>query len=206
MGGTGAVYFNEIIRPNISLCFCPQSTVSPIFAPFESRYSKYTDKLPHNHIFTDITKSTCSENIFLIYGINNNIDLLHAERLHLSGHKVILVQGCGHDVAAYLKKHGHLPFIIEKATQGSAHVLLDYINQNMEVIDHQYTSQFIQLNSIAFDKGFKNQQKKISAMQMLSKIANRDCNIHFHLGILLRSTGNLEGAKEAQEKAVALAE
>lgn len=111
MGGFAAILFS-LLLPNIrrSISFCPQYSVRPEYCPFETRWKEQVVAIPSWRFDTCLPLDSNLPRPglihFIICGTNNSEDVRHAEMIVSKAANPaigIMISGCGHDVARYLK-------------------------------------------------------------------------------------------------------
>lgn len=108
MGGFGASVFSGLL-PNCfrSISFCAQSSVNSKIVPFENRWDQYVNAIT-DWVVPDATKILSKNTRYIFfYGVDDVFDIRHATRFANAGDHdllIVLVEGCGHDVANFLKQ------------------------------------------------------------------------------------------------------
>ena len=103
MGGTGALIFAGILANcSQAIAFCPQSSVNPDVAPFETRWGEWRKSI-EKWDFPDAT-ATLEQGVKydIFYGEDDPLDLQHARRFSTLDRPNInlhMLSKCGHDVA-----------------------------------------------------------------------------------------------------------
>lgn len=178
MGGTGALVFCELLKADVTLSFVPQSSVSPIRADFENRYDKYVRTMPKGGLFTDVVGVRTCGSVFVFFGSDDDIDLLHAERMMRAGYRLIIVQNCGHDAAAYLKRNGHLGAILDMALTGEAAAIDRYCGESVSIVPRTHHKAFIGLRKHVSELSRRDPQAILSVAPHLLDIAGRSAEFH----------------------------
>jgi hypothetical protein len=112
MGGFGAIAFAGRLRGcTAAIAFCPQSSVHPAVAPFETRWPEWTGEISRWDLPDATTHLVPHVSYDLFYGLNDAIDVQHADRFRARGLPNLRLHGVeagGHEVARYLKARGRL--------------------------------------------------------------------------------------------------
>ncbi len=116
MGGFGALVFaRHLGKCDKAIAFCPQSSVNPRVAAFETRWGVWRRHITQWDI-EDATLELASHVRYeIFYGMNDSIDMNHAARFEgLAAPNVCLhlVPNCEHNVAAHLKRQQKLKSIL----------------------------------------------------------------------------------------------
>jgi pimeloyl-ACP methyl ester carboxylesterase len=134
MGGFGAIYFAaEFPACRRAVAFCPQFSVAPGTMPAgENRWPEYRDAIPSHRIGHALERAGPEVEYVLFFGADDPQDLAHAAlfgghgglKIHLH-----VVEGCGHDVAKFLRArdalHPLLSHLISDA--GPVHGIADVL-------------------------------------------------------------------------------
>jgi hypothetical protein len=112
MGGYGAIIFaRRLIGCGRAIAFCPQSSVSPAHAPFETRWPEWRGGINAWDVADAVTECRPDLSYHLFFGREDGIDMQHAARFGRAGQAGIVlhvIPDCGHDVAGFLKDHKRL--------------------------------------------------------------------------------------------------
>jgi hypothetical protein len=120
MGGFGAVLFSEQIPCcDTALAFCPQYSVHPEIVPFENRWTEHLSKITTWNHPTCLPSQKVGIRKIILFGANDPLDRRH--RILFEQHEsnelcVYVIQGCAHDVGAFLKQKNILGEVILCAT------------------------------------------------------------------------------------------
>lgn len=122
MGGFGAIIFaKHLSHCAAAIAFCPQSSVHPEIAPFDKRWMNWRGDIRDWDIPDSLTELDPRISYHLFFGMDDTTDLRHAKRFgDLPGVSVNLVGGCGHEIAAGLKRQGKLAETIGKIVWSDA--------------------------------------------------------------------------------------
>ena len=120
MGGAGAIIFAADIKYcKRAISFCPQSSVYPKIVDFENRWSDYRRAITDWTVPDVIERMRPTREYIMFFGADDVRDLSHASRFRkmpLDSVNIFTIPGCGHNVAAYLKKAGMLAKIVSSLT------------------------------------------------------------------------------------------
>jgi len=110
MGGFGAIIFAKNISGcTAAIAFCPQSSVHPEIARFDKRWPNWRADIREWDVPDGLTELDSRIRYHLFFGTDDTTDLQHARRFAgLPNVSVNLVAGCGHEIAAGLKRQGKL--------------------------------------------------------------------------------------------------
>lgn len=111
MGGFGAVLFaGALSRCMRAIAFCPQSSVSPVHAPFENRWREWTASITAWRAPDAIAAMTEEVQSIVFFGAIEARDQLHAQRFAAAeGNAIVcVIENCSHNIATYLKQRGVL--------------------------------------------------------------------------------------------------
>ncbi len=194
MGGTGALVFCELLKADVTLSFAPQSSVSPIRAGFENRYDKYVRAMPKGGHFTDVVGVRTCGSVLVFFGSDDDIDLFHAERMLGAGYRMVVTQNCGHDVAAYLKRQGHLGPILDMALRGNAQGVEAYCNERVCVVPRAHHKTLIGLRKHICAQSRHDPQAILSVAPHLLDIAGKSAEFHNQISHALTRIGQLDMA------------
>lgn len=124
MGGFGAIITaSKLNNCRQCLAFCPQSSVHPRIVPFENRWTEWRDRISEWDVPDATTELSQQVRYDLYFGLGSGTDQKHANRYlsvdceNLSIHNI---KGCGHQVAAHLKRQGLLQGIIHNTLHAGA--------------------------------------------------------------------------------------
>jgi hypothetical protein len=116
MGGFGAVYFAPDAGARRTLAFCPQFSLAPGSAPpGEDRWPEFRSRIDTWTVDHALQSRTDGIEYFLFFGTDGAIDRAHAELYRRHGGTSVhtfMIEACGHDVAAFLKKAGVLHLLM----------------------------------------------------------------------------------------------
>jgi hypothetical protein len=117
MDGFGAIAFAARL-PHCSrvIAFAAQSSVDPNVVSWEHRFDRWLAPV-ENWSALDATQLLDSRIQYrLFFGDGDPNDIRHAERFvvqHSSGMSICIIEGCGHDVAVFLKRHNLLRSLLD---------------------------------------------------------------------------------------------
>lgn len=123
MGGFGAIVFApRLTGCGTAIAFCPQSSVHPAIAPFETRWPEWTGRITQWELPDAVATLRPEIRYHLFFGTQNMQDDRHAARFLAAGAlgmNITRIPGCAHDVAPYLKRTRRLrPLLRELILDG----------------------------------------------------------------------------------------
>lgn len=205
MGGSGAVYFGGLMGADLSLSFAAQSSVSRDVAPFERRYDSYLDRLPKGLRRLDFAKAALPREAILFYGLNCPEDNLHARRFFDAGLAPVIVRNADHNVAAALKRDGHLKAILTAAMHGGQARVMAYVESAVAILDAEQARRLMVSNTIfSRARNAGSAGEAIALMRRAISLFDSCPYYHAELGRALLAAGDLSGAGRALERANAL--
>ncbi len=120
MGGFGALLFQGLLDLRAAIAFCPQFSVHPDVAPFETRWPAYRKAITHwrhDHCFAGGHAGQC----VVFFGRDSTADMEHLRAMlpffTADTHLFLLGDG-GHGVVQVLKARGILPQVLDDAIGG----------------------------------------------------------------------------------------
>jgi hypothetical protein len=117
MGGFGAIVFAKALQGcQAAIAFSAQSSVDPAIVPWDRRYRKFTDSVSQWVGLDAVKLLAPNVNYKLFYGDVSPIDVRHARRLAnaaCANMSVYVLEGAGHGVAGFLKRHGILHPLVQ---------------------------------------------------------------------------------------------
>ena len=117
MGGSGALLLSRLLPGcEVAVSFVPQYSVSPCLMPDETRWREHSQTVQNWAYEMSVPdQGHRRARQLLFFGADESRDMPHAERL--SGalnpdSTIFIVDGCGHNVASFLKNKGLLPGLL----------------------------------------------------------------------------------------------
>lgn len=119
MGGFGAIAFAPALQGcRRALAFCPQSSVHPAIAPFETRYAHWVQAIRQWDLPDAAASFDPAIHYSLYFGADEVPDMQHAARFRASALPCVdvhTIAGSDHRVANYLREGGKLRRILRQA-------------------------------------------------------------------------------------------
>ena len=118
MGGFGAIAFAaRLTHCSRAIAFAAQSSVDPDVVSWEHRFDRWLLSVD-NWAKLDATRLLDSRIQYqLLFGDGDPNDILHAGRFlasHSRRMSICVIEGCGHDVAVFLKRHNLLRPLLDE--------------------------------------------------------------------------------------------
>lgn len=147
MGGTGAIKFGDLLNAYTSIAFCPQSSVAPSCVPFENRYDTYVQVNLGKFDLIDVADKKYVLNALPLFGMDEPVDMLHAERFYRAGILPLVIANSNHDLAANLKKWGFLSEILRRGTMDCKESVWEFCIEHLDCVPFDRLSEFFELHT-----------------------------------------------------------
>jgi len=127
MGGFLAILSARQLQAARTIAFAPQWSIDKAIMPQEKRWAEYRNKIGSIR-FPDVSTGFNNSTQFNVFFGNNPRDEAHLRLFprNRANVSIVVVEGCGHDVAKFLKEKGQLYSVLDTCrTGGDAHGLLE---------------------------------------------------------------------------------
>ncbi|MEM6590167.1 MAG: hypothetical protein AAF641_17105 [Pseudomonadota bacterium] len=118
MGGFLAILSLPVFGAKKAVAFVPQWSIDPSIVPGEDRWLRYRNEIKHI-IYPDLTNAVRTQaKIYTFFGKDGK-DGVHLQFFSNENLEAIVLEDCGHNAAAYLKKHGMLYPVLNACRDGA---------------------------------------------------------------------------------------
>mgnify|MGYP001765935684 CR=1 FL=1 len=122
MGGFGAIVFARRLRHcRQAIAFCPQSSIDPAVAPFETRWPEWRSGIRTWQVSDAAREFDPAVAYDIYFGKEDKRDVRHAQRFAQAAAanvRVNVISGCSHDVARHLREAGKLDGVLQSLIWG----------------------------------------------------------------------------------------